>query len=295
MEKIEPVSWATLLLVVLPIGGLTAADIVLGNTAILYLPLSLVTTIKGSSLIFTFLWGVLLQIEQFQWTLLLAVFGITFGLGIAVSNSVDLNITGFILAFASAASGGLRWALMQLLEVRDAQSKSVMVTLYRFSPASAAAIIPFVFLFDVKNIQQSHFSHHLKYLYDAVLLCAFGGFIAFLLIVAEVKLVRLTSSLTMSVFGQIKEIIQIVLAMIIFKENLTLKCLFGIALSIFCSCYYRYILVSRDGEEEDMTIDEKTKISALEVDQIHSDDDFNPFSKTAQLREQELSLLHSKP
>ena len=286
--KVDPVSWSTFLLVVLPIGGLTAADIVLGNTAILFLPLSLVTTIKGSSLIFTFLWGVLLQIEHFQWELLVAVFGITFGLAIAVSNSIELNLNGFALAFASAASGGLRWALMQLLEVRDAQSKSVMVTLYRFSPASAAAILPFVFIFDIGNINESHFSHHLKTLYDAVLLCAFGGVIAFLLIVAEVKLVRLTSSLTMSVFGQIKEIIQILLAMVIFKENLNLKCMIGIGMSILCSCYYRYILVSRPDEEDLQLMKPSADIRKPEID----DDEFNPFSKSAHLREQELSLLH---
>jgi solute carrier family 35 protein C2 len=292
--KFDPVSWSTLLLVVLPIGALTAADIVLGNTAILYLPLSLVTTIKGSSLIFTFLWGVILQIERFEWSLLLAVCGITFGLGIAVSNSLDFNITGVILAFASAASGGLRWTLMQFLELRDAQSKSVMVTLYRFAPASALSIIPFVFIYDVNNIKQSHFAHHLKFLYDAILLCAFGGFIAFLLIVAEVKLVRLTSSLTMSVFGQIKEIIQIALAMIIFKENLTIRCSLGIALSICCSCYYRYIVTTKSeyGQQRDEVVDTNTEF--MDHDDVGSDDDFNPFSRSSQLKEQELSLLRSK-
>jgi solute carrier family 35, member C2 len=295
VDKIDPLSWSTFLLVVLPIGTLTAADIILANSSMLFLPLSLVTTIKGSSLIFTFLWGVVLQIEIFQWSLLAAVLGITLGLGIAVSNSIELNMIGFFLAFASAASGGLRWALMQLLEVKDSQSKSVMVTLYRFSPASVVSIVPLVFILEEHKIANSDFALHTKNLYDAILLCSFGGLIAFLLIVAEVKLVRLTSSLTMSVFGQIKEIIQIVLAMIIFKENLTIQCVVGIAVSIVSSCFYRYVIVSRVVDEDLDSTDRKSKSQSVEpLPRSESLNDLSrSYSRTVELKEQELSLLRS--
>lgn len=246
IDKIEPLSWHTLLMVVIPIGALTAGDIVMTNSAILFLPLSLVTTIKGSSLIFTFLWGVFLQIEKFQWRLFFAVAGISTGLSFAVSNASGFSFLGVLLSVGASAAGGLRWALMQFLEVKDTQSKSVMVTLYRFSPASFLSIFPVFLTFELSKLAKSEFAKRTKSFDDAVLLCAFGGFISFLLIIVEVKLMRLTSSLTMSVFGQMKEIIQIVLAMIIFKENLTLKCVIGIAISILGSCYYRYIIVNRD-------------------------------------------------
>jgi solute carrier family 35, member C2 len=221
--------------------------------------------------------------------------GITLGLGIAVSNSIELNMIGFFLAFASAASGGLRWALMQLLEVKDSQSKSVMVTLYRFSPASVVSIVPLVFILEEHKIANSDFALHTKNLYDAILLCSFGGLIAFLLIVAEVKLVRLTSSLTMSVFGQIKEIIQIVLAMIIFKENLTIQCVVGIAVSIVSSCFYRYVIVSRVVDEDLDSTDRKSKSQSVEpLPRSESLNDLSrSYSRTVELKEQELSLLRS--
>jgi solute carrier family 35 protein C2 len=244
VEKIDPVPWSTFFLVVFPIGALTAMDIVLGNSAILFLPLTTVTTIKGSSLLFTFFWGVILGIEDFRWQLLLAVTGITAGLGIAITNSFSMNMLGFALAFGAALASGLRWALMQLLVLRDHHSKSVMVTLYRFSPASVFSILPLVFFLEADKIAESAFFSRKPLFNDACLLCAFGGVIACLLIIVEVKLVRLTSSLTMSVFGQIKEIIQIIFAMILFKENLTSKGSIGIGVSIFSSFYYRYVLLN---------------------------------------------------
>lgn len=251
VDKIDPLPWSTFLLIVFPIGALTAADIVLGNTSILYLPLTTVTTIKGSSLIFTFFWGVVLGIEDFRFQLLLAVTGITVGLGVAITNSFSVNWMGFTFAFGAALASGLRWALMQLLVFRDSNSKSVMVTLYRFSPASVFSILPFVFLLEAEKISQSQFLTKKQLFKDACILCAFGGIIACLLIVVEVKLVRLTSSLTMSVFGQIKEMIQIVFAMILFKENLTTRGALGIAISIISSFYYRYVLVNTKDVHKD--------------------------------------------
>lgn len=267
VEKIDPVPWSTFLLVVFPIGALTAMDIVLGNTSILYLPLTTVTTIKGSSLIFTFFWGVVLGIEDFRWQLLVAVTGITLGLGVAITNSFSFNAVGFALAFGAALASGLRWALMQLLVVRDSHSKSVMVTLYRFSPASVFSILPLVFLLEAEKLSQSQFMTKKTLFNDACLLCIFGGVIACLLIVVEVKLVRLTSSLTMSVFGQIKEMIQIMFAMILFKENLTSKGAVGIGISILSSYYYRYVLINaKDSSRAPAGSPNLTKSNRLKID-----------------------------
>ena len=99
-------------------------------------------------------------------------------------------------------------------------------------------------LLEAEKIAQSSFLSKKQLFKDACLLCVFGGIIACLLIVVEVKLVRLTSSLTMSVFGQIKEIIQILCAMVLFKENLTSRGALGICISIVSSFYYRYVLLN---------------------------------------------------
>ena len=78
-ERVPVISWKILSSVVMPIGLCTSADIVFANIAIYHLPLSMYTTIKGSSLIFTFFIGVFCQVEEFQWNLFAAVVGIAAG------------------------------------------------------------------------------------------------------------------------------------------------------------------------------------------------------------------------
>ena len=108
--KIERVSARILFGVVIPIGICTSADVVFSNAAIYYLPLSMFTVIKGGTLIFTFIFGVMLELEVYSYQLLLAVSAIVVGLGMAIlTSAATLNTFGIICALFSAAAGGLRW------------------------------------------------------------------------------------------------------------------------------------------------------------------------------------------
>ena len=108
--KVESISTGLLFGIVIPIGICTSADVVFSNAAIFYLPLTMFTVIKGATLIFTFLFGVLLELEIYSVQLLLAVSAIVVGLGMAIlTSAMTLNTFGIICALSSAAAGGLRW------------------------------------------------------------------------------------------------------------------------------------------------------------------------------------------
>lgn len=251
-EEVPAVPWKILSSIVMPIGLCTSADIVFSNIAIQYLPLSIYTTTKGATLVFTFLLGVMCKLEEFQWSLFFAILGIVSGLGLAIASSGDsISAYGLLCVTLSAAASAVRWVLMQLLAVRDVKSESVMVTLFRFSPYSAASIIPFALLFEAPGLVHSSFADHSTVLVQALLYAVLGGVVSFLLIIAEVKLLRVTSSLTMCVIGQIKEIIQIAAAMVLFKDHITLKSGLGIAVSIIAAYWYRHLKGAADSSDED--------------------------------------------
>ena len=65
--------WCTYLTLVVPIGVCTVVDIALSNQALIYIPVALYTTIKSSSLVFVFLFGVALGLETFRWPTFLCV------------------------------------------------------------------------------------------------------------------------------------------------------------------------------------------------------------------------------
>ena len=68
-----------------------------------------------------------------------------------------------------------------------------------------------------------------------------GGFLAFLLLVAEMKLLQLTSSLTMGIFGTAKEVLQVVLALLILHEHLSVTNAAGLALCIGGTLGYHWV------------------------------------------------------
>lgn len=343
-DKVESLSWSTFFKTSFPIGAMTSMDIVLSNLSVSLLPLSLVTIFKGSTLIFTFFWGIVLGIEKFNFSLFLSVLFICGGLALTIidqksivqsndqqdesaeepeeetnpvrfllsninhiinsyfinfynefdsNSSIDIQnhsidtedsyisrflkstssnySLGLICVFTACAAGGLRWSLIQYLQDADHHSKSVVITLYRFSPASFFTILPFSLTMDNKALKESGYLENEGYMIEALLLCAVGGLLAFFLLFVEIKLIRLTTSLTMSVFGQIKEIIQIILAMIIFHEQLGLISVLGLMISILGSIFYK-LIVNKSHEE----LDEKT-VNEIELvlSPLTNDDSIN--------------------
>jgi hypothetical protein len=86
---IPSVGWQTHLYSLFPIGAMTAGDIVFSNLSITHLSLSIYTTVKSATLIFIFLGGVLLGVEQYNTQILLSVLGIVGGIALAVDGAAN--------------------------------------------------------------------------------------------------------------------------------------------------------------------------------------------------------------
>ena len=148
----------------------------------------------------------------------------------------------------SAMAGGLRWALLQILlcdlsSNQDKKLSNKVMGLYLFSPYTLL-IIPVCMATDGITFYSSTFFEQTLSVCEAFSMSIIGGFIAFVLIMVEMQLVNITSSLTMAVLGQLKEVTQISLAMITFGDKLSLRTMIGILISIISSYFYRHIKIS---------------------------------------------------
>ena len=179
------------------------------------------TLLKSTVLLWTYIWALMIGVSTFQLRTLLSVITISIGLAMAILKSSDLNLLGAIFVLAASAAAGLRWALLQLLIFKDPISKTFFGSVYRFSPASALGVVPVACFVDLPGFIESEFFHDTSALSLAVLIVACCGIMAFLLVTVEVRIVQLTSSVTLSVVGQVKELVQIVLAMIVFGDQLS--------------------------------------------------------------------------
>lgn len=68
-----------------------------------------------------------------------------------------------------------------------------------------------------------------------------GGVLAFILLLAELKLVSITSALTLNVIGHIKDVVVIAFGVLVFHEQLSGANIAGVAITVLCACLYTYI------------------------------------------------------
>lgn len=221
-QELPPLSRRNLFQLVVPMGIATGLDIMLSNLSLEFISVTNYTLLKSTVLLWTFVWALVLGASLFEWRTFLSVVTISIGLGLATLRSTELEVVGTLFVLGASAMGGLRWALLQVLVLRDPVSKTTFGSIYRFSPASAAALIPLALYFDVPNVAASVFvDNHALLLLTALLWILIGGVFAFALIYVEVKLVQLTSSITLSVLGQLKDLMQITLGMLVFRDQLS--------------------------------------------------------------------------
>ncbi|EWM29182.1 solute carrier family 35 member c2 [Nannochloropsis gaditana] len=113
--------------------------------------------------------------------------------------------------------------------------------LYHLTPASAIICVAAFLVVEWKSCVQSHVFKDLALLFQLLAILLVGGLISFLLVLTEVKLVKISSSLTMSMFGALKEVITVAISMVVFHDDVSLLNVFGLFVAILGAiCYKRY-------------------------------------------------------
>lgn len=249
--QMQPLTTEQLIWNVASIGVVTALDVALSNVSLMYITLTLYTVMKSSVLVWTYIFSILLQLDTFRWDLFCCVVCICVGLALAVVSATDYSLLGIVIVLFASACGGMRWVLVQNLMMIDSESKHAVAAIYRFSPFSAGSMIVLAIAADVRPLLHTTYFEDISSIQyvELAVLVSMGGVIAFLLILTEVQLVRLTSSLTLGVLGQIKEMTQIVLAMLIFHDRLSLLNVGGIFIATIGVFAYKKIKFSSYQEE----------------------------------------------
>lgn len=261
----------------IPIGIATAADVALSNMSMRHISVTTYTIVKAGSLIWIYIWGVLLGLEKLRSRTVFILVVITGGIVMATIAPGRSSIFGIALVFTATVLSGMRWGLTQLLTRVDEQSNDTVICLYQFAHWSALFIVP-VALSMEHGVFTSEFFTHFDLAAEFTGLILFAGLISFSLIFAEVMLVKITSSLTLGVLGQVKELLQIVLAMMVFNDSLTVLNMVGLAISIIGAYAYRVVRQADDLEDSNQDVDPLGKeLSVFDVKgpNIYDDDYFS--------------------
>jgi solute carrier family 35 protein C2 len=231
---------------VLPVAITTALDVGLSNMAYSRLPISIMTVLKSSSVVFIYTVGVLFSIERFRWRTSLVCLVIATSIALAAPSQAqdeDTNesafISGVIMVCVAVVSLSIRWVLIQSLTKRYTPLQLV----YVIQPTSALVMLPFAAAFELNLKLYALLSSSSLWL--PVLLVFGSAFIAMLLLICEYKIVHATSSLTLSIAGIGKEVLTLVLSLVLFGESFSTKQYIAISVSIVGIFVYA-LMRSRD-------------------------------------------------
>mmetsp|Transcript_25650 Transcript_25650/g.59767 ORF Transcript_25650/g.59767 Transcript_25650/m.59767 type:complete len:413 (-) Transcript_25650:116-1354(-) len=236
------VLWGTVL-----VGVCTGLDVALSNLSLQYLTASFYTMLKSCSMLFILVFGIILKLEPLRFSMFGVVAAIVTGLLLTSAGEINFDWFGFTLVIFSEIFAALRWLLTQLLLQRANLSTVTIVLLV--APGSTLSLVPFALAIESSELQ---ILLEPGVLWDYLQILLVPGVLAFLLLLFEVQLVKSTSSLTMSVFGNLKSVVTIAFAIAVFGEESSLIQWIGIAVAlsgIFGYSFLKHIANKADTSE----------------------------------------------
>ncbi|MCJ1261497.1 Triose-phosphate Transporter [Lobaria immixta] len=234
-----------------PCGIATGLDIGLGNMSLKTITLTFFTMCKSSSLAFVLLFAFLFRLETPSLKLILIIAAMTVGVVMMVAGETEFNALGFVLIISSAFSSGFRWALTQILLLRNPATSNPFSSIFFLAPIMfltltiiAIPVEGFVSL--AKGLRDLTVD---KGAVEGIGILLFPGVLAFLMTTSEFALLKRTSVVTLSICGIFKEVVTITAAGVIFHDPLTPINVSGLMVTIASIGAYNYIKITKMRED----------------------------------------------
>ncbi|MCJ1281717.1 Triose-phosphate Transporter [Xylographa opegraphella] len=234
-----------------PCGAATGLDIGLGNMSLKFITLTFFTMCKSSALAFVLLFAFIFRLETPSIKLILIIATMTIGVIMMVAGETAFNVLGFVLIISSAFFSGFRWALTQILLLRNPATSNPFSSIFFLAPimfiSLAILAIPiegFGALKEGLDILTAA-----KGTFAGIALLLFPGVLAFCMTSSEFALLQRTSVVTLSICGIFKEVVTISAAGIVFHDPLTPINVSGLLVTIASIAAYNYIKITKMRKE----------------------------------------------
>jgi len=215
------------LIVACLVGVMTGLDVAASNLSFLFISVAFYTMLKSASLIFMLVLATAARLERCSLQMVSTIMVISSGILLTSYGEARFDVMGLSLVILAEIFAAIRWIATQV--ILEDGSLDAITTVFYMSPASTVSLVPFVLACERGQLAElSNFADIVKYL----LIVIIPSFLAFLLLLVEVQLVKETSSLTLAVFGNLKSIITILFSISVFGERTALLQWCGLALSL---------------------------------------------------------------
>ncbi|KAM1060810.1 hypothetical protein ACFX2J_025139 [Malus domestica] len=251
-------------------------DVNLSNASLVFISVTFATMCKSAAPIFLLLFAFAFRLESPSVRLSGIILIISLGILLTVAKETEFDFWGFIFVMLAAVMSGFRWCMTQIL-LQGSENKvdtkiqcSTLIletdlgglrnplTLMSFvTPVMAVLTAILSLVFDPwDELRENNYFDNPGHIGRSLLLMLFGGTLAFFMVLTEFILVSVTSAVTVTIAGVVKEALTILVAVIYFHDEFTrLKGagLFIIILGVSLFNWYKYDkLKARHTREDDM-------------------------------------------
>lgn len=202
---------------------------------------------KSSSLAFVLAFAFLFRLEDPSIRLVAIITTMTIGVIMMVAGETAFDALGFILVILAAFFSGFRWALTQILLLKNPATSNPFSSIFFLAPVMFVSLA--IIAVPVEGF--ADLAHGLKALVDTkgvflgICILIFPGCLAFMMTASEFALLQRTSVVTLSICGIFKEVVTIAAAGIVFKDPLTPINITGLCVTIGSIVAYNYIKIMK--------------------------------------------------
>uniref|UniRef100_A0A7C9CWY6 Sugar phosphate transporter domain-containing protein n=2 Tax=Opuntia streptacantha TaxID=393608 RepID=A0A7C9CWY6_OPUST len=217
------VTWRDYVSKVVPTALATALDINLSNASLVFISVTFATMCKSASPIFLLLFAFALRLESPSLKLFGIILVISAGILLTVAKETEFEFWGFIFVMLAAVMSGFRWCMTQILLQREAHGLKNPLTLMSYvTPIMALATGLSSLLLDPwHDFSVNEYFNSSWHVMRSCLLMLLGGTLAFFMVLTEYVLISVTSAVTVTIAGIVKEAVTILVAVFYFHDHFT--------------------------------------------------------------------------
>ncbi|KAJ8532201.1 hypothetical protein K7X08_012124 [Anisodus acutangulus] len=270
-RKFQPtvmMTWRDYFLRVVPTALSTAMDVNLSNASLVFISVTFATMCKSAAPIFLLLFAFAFRLESPSLKLLGIMLIISIGVLLTVAKETEFEFWGFIFVMLAAVMSGFRWTMTQILLQKEIYGLKNPLTLMSYvTPVMALSTAMLSLIFDPwQEFGSSSYFDSSWHITRSCLLMLFGGTLAFFMVLTEYILVSVTSAVTVTIAGVVKEAVTIVVAVFYFHDKFTWMKgvgLMTIMLGVSFFNWYKYDKLQKGNLSEDEI--SHTTLSALNL------------------------------
>ncbi|KAG8501666.1 hypothetical protein CXB51_004783 [Gossypium anomalum] len=190
---------------------------------------------------------------------------ISVGILLTVSKETGFQFWGFVFVMLAAVMSGFRWCMTQiLLQIMSGVTKNYLIALHKLNPLTFMSYVTPVMavvtallslLLDPwDQFTKNSYFNSSWHIARSCFLMLFGGTLAFFMVLTEYILVSITSAVTVTIAGVVKEAVTILVAVFYLHDEFTwLKGagLLTIMVGVSLFNWYKYLKLQKGKLEED--------------------------------------------